>query len=142
MRIEAVEAVLPCRSGVVGPCGDLDQRLRPQLAWPPLSISAPTDQTGLLENLQMTGDGRETDRERFGQLEHGGLTVGQPTHDRAPRRVRQGGEDDVEPIGGRHRHRRCPSDRYFTDSLFNIIPNYSQGRPACRGLLTVTERTV
>src|SRR5262245_49379919 len=109
MRIEAVETVLPRRAGVLGPCGDLDQRLRPQPAWPPLSISAATDQTCLLEDLQMTGDGWKADRERFGQLEHGCLTVGEPTHDRAPRGIRQGGEDDVEPIGGGHGHRYCPS---------------------------------
>src|SRR3974377_304890 len=36
--IEPVEAVLPCGAGVLSPCGDLDQRLRPQLAWPPLSL--------------------------------------------------------------------------------------------------------
>jgi hypothetical protein len=109
VRIEAVEAVLPNGSGVLGPCGDLDQRLRTQLAWPPLPISAATDETRVLKDLQMTGDGREADREGFGQLEHGCLTVGQPTHDRAPRDVRQGGEDDVEPIWGRHGHRCCPS---------------------------------
>ena len=85
----------------------------------------------------MTGDGRETDRERLGQLEHGCLTVGQPTHDRAPRRVRQGGEDDVEPIGGRHGHRCRRSCRYFTDWLFNRVTTYCQGpleRTAGRGL--------
>ena len=91
---------------------------------------AATDQTRPLEDLQMTGDGREADRERLGQLEHGRLTVGQPTHDRAPRRVRQGGEDDVEPIGGRHGHRCRRSCRYFTGWLFNRTTTYSQGR--CR----------
>jgi hypothetical protein len=109
VRIQAVESALPCGSGVVGPGGDLDQRLRPQLAWPPLSISAATDQACLLEDLEMTGDGREADREGLGQLEHGCLTVGQPTHYRTARGVRQGGEDDVEPIWGRHGHRCCPS---------------------------------
>src|ERR1700722_17567721 len=110
---ERVETVLPRSSGVLGPYGALDKRLRPQLAWPPLSISAATDQSRPLEDLQMTGDGRETDRERLGQLEHGCLTVGQPTHDGAPRRVRQGGEDGVEPIGGRHGHGCRCSCRYF-----------------------------
>jgi hypothetical protein len=85
VSIQAVEALLPCSSGVLGPGGDLDQRLGPQLAWPPLAISAATDQTRLLEDLQMTGDGREADREGFGQLQHRCLTVDQPTHDRAPR---------------------------------------------------------
>jgi hypothetical protein len=81
VRIEPVEPVLPRSSSVLGPCGDLDQRLRPQPAWPALSISAPADQTCPLEDLQMAGDGRETDRERLGQLEHGCLTIGQPTND-------------------------------------------------------------
>ena len=116
----------PRSSCVLGPCGDLDQRLRPQPAWPPLSVSAATDQTRPLEDLQMTGDGREADRERLGQLEHGCLTVSQPTHDRAPRRVRQGREDDVEPIGGRHGHRCRRSCRYFIDWLFNRMTTYSQ----------------
>jgi hypothetical protein len=80
----------------------------------------------------MTGDGRETDRERLGQLEHGCLTVSQPTHDRAPRRVRQGGEDDVEAIGGRHSHRCRRSCRYFIGWLFNRVTTYSQGCPECR----------
>ena len=105
VRIEAVETLLPRSSGVLGPCGDLDQRLRPQLARPPLSISTSTDQARLLEDLQMTGDGRKADREGFGQLEHRCLTVGQATYDRAPRGVRQGGEDDVEQIRGNHGHR-------------------------------------
>ena len=117
----------PPSSCVLGPCGDLDQRLRPQLAWTPLSISAAANQTRPLEDLQMTGDGRETDRERLGQLEHGCLTVGQPSHDRAPRGVRQGGEDEVEPIGGRHGHRCRRSWRYFIDWLFNRVTTYSQG---------------
>lgn len=89
MSIEAVEAVLPGSSGVLGPYGDLDQRLRPQSAWPPLSISAATDQTRLLEDLQMTGDGREADREGFGQLES--LTASWPVvvpATQAPRRRR------------------------------------------------------
>ena len=68
MCIQAVEALLPCRSGVLGPGRDLDQRLRPQLAGPPLSVPAATDQTGPLEDLQMTRNGREADRKRFGQL--------------------------------------------------------------------------
>ena len=78
MCIEPVETLLPRGSCVLGPSGDLGQRLRLQPARPPLSIAAATDQARPLEDLQMTGDGRETDRERLGQLEHGCLTVGQP----------------------------------------------------------------
>jgi hypothetical protein len=99
--VEAVEALLPRRPGVLGPGGDLDQRLGPQATRPPLSISAPADQPCVLEDLQVTGDGRETDREGFGQLEHRRLTVGQSAHDRTPRGIRQRSEDDVEQIGGR-----------------------------------------
>jgi hypothetical protein len=101
--IEAVETVLPRSAGVLGPSGDLDQRLGPQATRPPLSISAPADQPCLFKDLQVSGDGRKTDREGFGQLEHRCLTVGQPAHDRAPRGVRQRCEDDIEPIG-RHRY--------------------------------------
>jgi hypothetical protein len=41
----------------------------PQLAGPPLTISAATDQTRPLEDLQATRDGGQTDRERLGQLD-------------------------------------------------------------------------
>jgi hypothetical protein len=116
MRIEAVEATLPCSPGVLGPCADLDQGLGPQSAWAPLPISAATDQTRLFEDLQVTGDGREADGERLGQLEDGRLTVGQPAQDRATRGVRQGGEDSVEPIGGRDGH-RCSSRRRILHGL-------------------------
>ena len=126
MRIEPVETLLPRSSCVLGPCRDLDQRFRLQLAWAPLSVAAATDQTRPLEDLQVPGDGRETDRERLGQFEHACLTVGQPTHDRTPRRIRQGGEDDVESIRGHHGHRYRRSCRYFTDQLFNRTATYCQ----------------
>ena len=92
--------MLPRSTSVLRPGSDLGERFRLQVAWPPLSIPAAADKTRLLENLQMAGDRRETDGERLGQFEHG-LAVGQPTHDRATRRVRQGSEHDVEPIMAR-----------------------------------------
>jgi len=81
MGIEPVETLLPRSPRVLGPGGDLDERFRTQPAGSPLSIATATDQPGPLEDLQMTGDGRETDRVRLGQLEHRCLTVGQATHD-------------------------------------------------------------
>src|SRR5262245_14987729 len=69
-----------------------------QAAGPPLRVTAAGDQPGPLEHLEMFGDRLEADGERFSQLVHRGLAVGEARQDGPPRRVGQGGEREAQLI--------------------------------------------
>src|SRR5205814_595064 len=99
--VEAVEALGPRSSGVLGPGGGLREGLGLEATGPALRIAPALDQAGVLEHLQVTRDRGQADRERRGELEHGGLAGGEAHHDRAPGCIGEGGERRVELGGGR-----------------------------------------
>ena len=74
------------------------------MAWPALPFAATRDETGAFEHLYVLGHGLQADRERFGQLVHGAVAIGQMGEDGAPGAVGQRGEHDVEVVVGSSGH--------------------------------------
>jgi hypothetical protein len=93
---ERVEARLPERAVRFQPARRLPQRFGRE----PDVVHAPLDEApgepGRLEHAQVLGNRRQGHVERLGQLAHGGVAAGEPLEHRAPRRVAQGREDDIE----------------------------------------------
>ena len=56
------------------------------------------NEPGLLEHLEVAGDGRLRDAEGRGQLGDRGVTLGQPGQDGAAGGIGEGAEDDAELI--------------------------------------------
>ena len=56
------------------------------------------DKTCGLQNFQVLGDGGEAHVERLRQFLHGGLAEREAGEDRAPRRIGEGLEGDVEGV--------------------------------------------
>src|SRR6187455_1130030 len=70
--LQAVEPLLPKPAIILEPLIDRLQRLRLDLAGPPLRLAAARDQACTLQHLEMLGDGRAADVEWLGQLGHRG----------------------------------------------------------------------
>src|SRR4051812_46070530 len=94
--VQTLEAAFPELAVALQVGGRLSQGLGRQSARPPLPISAARDQTGLLQHLQMLGDGRLAHREGGGKLVDGSLAVRQPSEDRATGRIGESGEDGIK----------------------------------------------
>ena len=131
-----VEAGLPHRSVLLGPGRHLLERCCIETARPELRLSATHDQAGLLENLEVLGDGWQGQLEGFSELVDGRLALGKPREHRAPGGVRECREGGVEPLirGGSH---RAP---YFTYEINNYLVKYASAlrsssphaSPSCR----------
>ena len=76
------------------------ERLRPQTARARLPLAAALDQPGALEHLEVTRDRGQAHRERRGQLVDRRLPLREPREDRAARGVGEGGEGEIELVGG------------------------------------------
>jgi hypothetical protein len=68
------------------------------VSWSALGILAAAYQTGVFEHFQMFGHCLNRHVVRRCQLAHSGIPNGKPSHNVAPRRVCQGGEDSGESI--------------------------------------------
>ena len=88
--VEAVEALLPELAVILEPLVDAAQRLRLDLARPPLRLPAAGDEARVLQHLQVLRDGGEADRERGREFGHGRLTCHEAGEDRAAGGVGQG----------------------------------------------------
>src|SRR4051794_33571488 len=102
VRVEPVHAGLPRLLARLHPLDRVVERLGLHPARPPLLVAASGDQPGALENLQVSGDRRQTHRERFREIVDGRLALGQAGEDLATRRVGEGGEGEAELVGGQH----------------------------------------
>src|ERR1035438_4817099 len=91
--VEAIEPLLPEPAVFAEPVVNRLEPRRLKPAGPPLRIARARDQPGMLEHLEMLGDGGPAHLERLGEVAHRGLAQREPGEDRAPRR------------GGRRRHR-------------------------------------
>ncbi len=69
-RIETLEVLLPERAIALEPVHGLAEGARVDPARPPLRITAAGDEAGALQHLQVLGNRRLTDGERFGELGH------------------------------------------------------------------------
>ena len=65
------------------------------------------DEAGVLEDFQMSRDRREADLERLGELEHRRIARRQTLHDRASRRIGEGGKRGVEGGSVGHLYLTC-----------------------------------
>ena len=103
-RIEALVVLFEDLAVAFDPIHGLPQGLRFQFAWTPLRIDAPGNETGALEHLEMSGNGRLTHSERVGELRHGGFARRQPRQDGAAGGVSQSGKGQVETFRSLHNH--------------------------------------
>src|SRR6266508_1747901 len=99
--VQPVVALLPEAAVPLGPLCDFLERPRLEPGRPPLPFSAPGDQPGPLQHLQVLRDRRQAHLERLRQLGDGGFPGDEPCEDRPPRGIREGGERAVQPIGHR-----------------------------------------
>src|SRR5262245_12312597 len=110
MGIEAVEALLPEPAELVEPVRDPFQPRGFQTAWPELGRAPARDDAGLLQHLEVLGDGGLAEIERLAQLRHRRLAPRQAGDNRAPGRVRERGERHGEWVS-----------HYISTQLYNYI---------------------
>ncbi len=63
-----------------------------------LRVTAPRDQAGPFEHLEVLGDRLQTHVERLSELIHRGLTPDQADQDGPPGRIGEGGEGETERV--------------------------------------------
>jgi len=67
-------------------------------------VLTPRDEPRRLEDLEVPGDGRKTDRERSSKLRHSRLAPGESLNYVASRSVSERPEDQIQLWGSSHRH--------------------------------------
>src|SRR6266536_3583033 len=100
--IQAIETVFPETAIVVDPIGDLLERRGIEVTRTPLCVTAPRDQTGMLENFQMFRYRGQAHIERFGELGDGRIARREASQDCAACRVGQGGEGGSQRVAINH----------------------------------------
>src|ERR671919_935519 len=105
VRFESVHSGLPRLLARPHPLHCLVERLGLHPARPPLSLPAADDQPRSLEHLEVARDRRQAHRERFRQLVHCRLALGETGQDRAARGIGESGEGEAELVG---RHVTAP----------------------------------
>src|SRR5262249_2767740 len=95
---ERVQPGFPCLAVLVDPFRGGLQRRGLQPAGTPLGVTAPGDEAGPLENLQVLRDGLEAHGERLGQLADRRVTGGQARQDRPPGAIGERGEGGIELV--------------------------------------------
>src|SRR5262245_46344182 len=85
--VQSVKALLPVAAIMLHPVSDFLERARFEPTRPPLRLATAYDQTSLLQNFEVFGDGRKAHIERPCQLGHRCLARTQPIQYRAPRRI-------------------------------------------------------
>src|SRR5215469_1321438 len=114
--VQAVQALLPVAAVLLHPVGHVFQGRCLQAAGAPLGVTAAADEPGLLQHLQVLGDGGLADLEGRGELGHRGLPRGEPRQDGPAGRIRQGGEGGAQLVGGHG---------YYTKWLINLMVKYT-----------------
>ena len=100
MLFEPIEPGLPDLPVSTDPLDGVIERCGLEAAGPVLGVLSSRDQPRALEHLEVLGDRLEAHVERFGQLVHRRLAVGEPGEDRSARRVGEGCEGDAERVVG------------------------------------------
>src|SRR5262249_9026042 len=87
--VEAAVALLDLAPVALDPCGHEVEDLRFEVNGAALGVAAPAHHAGVLQHLEMLGDGLQGDVVRRGEVVDGGVPGGQARHDVAPDRVAQ-----------------------------------------------------
>jgi hypothetical protein len=85
--VEAVEGLLPVAAVALDPFGYFLERGGIEPAWTPLSLAAARNEAGALQNLEVFGDGRCTDRKGLGEFLDGSFSEGKASEDGAARGI-------------------------------------------------------
>src|SRR5215470_18500578 len=96
--VETIESLFPEATIFLEPVIGLFQRFCIDAARTHLSVARACDQARTLENLQVLGDRRQADIERFGEFQHRGLAEREARKDRAPRRIGEGCEGRAQTV--------------------------------------------
>jgi hypothetical protein len=97
-RAEAVETLVPELLVTIEPIHRSSQRLALKAATHDAAGLAPLDQPGILEDAEVLHESGQRHRERIGEFADGALPAAQSCEHCAPRRIREGTEDDAERI--------------------------------------------
>src|ERR1700733_7798630 len=97
--IETIEAFFPEAAVMLDPVGNVAQWRRFKPARAPLSLPSTRNEAGMLQHLQVTGDGRHAHCKWLGEIGDRGLSVDQPREDGAAGWVGEGGEGGAESVG-------------------------------------------
>jgi len=95
-RAESIEASLPGRPPLLDPAARDRQRAAVDLAGPDAADLLGPDEPARLEDGDVLEDGRQRHRERLRQLAHRHRPAAEPLDDRAPGRVGEGLEDEIQ----------------------------------------------
>jgi hypothetical protein len=96
--VQPAHAVFPGPAVLFDPGSNLAQGSTPQAAWPSLCIATATDQARALQNLEVFGHGRRSDRKRLGELFDGQVACCEAGQDSSPGRVRESRKRRAELI--------------------------------------------
>lgn len=96
MLVQAVEAGFPELAVPLDPRRRFGEGVGAQPARPLLPAATALDHRGTLKHFEVTGDRRQRDPERLGQLRDGRLPLGKAHDDGPPGGVRERGERGAE----------------------------------------------
>lgn len=102
MRIKTVQALGPFGVGAAQPVAHWEQALEVKARGPALAVAAPTDKTGLLEHLEVLGDGGLSQRGGLSKLDDPGLPGCQALEDRPSSGVGKCREGEAQGVATRH----------------------------------------
>jgi len=88
--VEAAVPLLGLPPVALDPLRHQVEHLRFEVHGPSLGVAAAADQTGVLEHLEVLGDGLQADVVRCREMADGGITGSQPSHHVASGRIGQG----------------------------------------------------
>jgi hypothetical protein len=95
-RVEAPEAALGDEAVLIDPGGEAFERGGVEVHGAALGVAGARDEAGLLEHVDVLGDGLFGDGEGFGELVDGGVAAREARDEGASDRVGEGHEGAVE----------------------------------------------
>jgi hypothetical protein len=97
--IELIEVGFPEPAVLIEPFAGIFECRCGEPAWTPLCVAVAHNQSGVLEHLQVLGDGGEGHVERFSEFRYRGLAPGEPGQDGTPGWIGECCESRIEKIG-------------------------------------------
>jgi len=94
--LKRVEPVAPSAALLIDPTAEHRQLIGSQPAGTSGALASLLDETTPPQHAYVMGDGLRRQVERLGELSHGGVTLGEASHQRATDRIAESGEGQVE----------------------------------------------